>query len=1245
MSSLLSPFNFGQKQAYFHVQITIHELANVPLVAGYFSCKWHIKGSHSLATLQHSAAQAAQQHAQQHGYATHANAAVAHGHHADRSDRPSADSSELPSASSSHTSFGPPGSLTSRHSERTPTEVTVTTTTHDVEPSPSAAFSSSRSLRHSVSSATVGSVVSSARPGTASTQPKSAEPHRVNFFTEVVDKIVAKRHPHRGDDDKQRDGGDGEDDEDANRSIPEPGPSSAEDSPKVTLDVNPSSSSSRLSRRGSEASRRTTNSTKTTGSKLSKKAASLHSEGHRLDAEPSLDPFLFFTQQPRGETEYERVRDHSVKWNTSLQAGIRVPIEKPRPGSHHSGSSTPSHLHHHRDPAEKSSRSRRDGHGQAQDPRSAWGYLAASELRISVKQDLPSSSKAGDAPTRMGFVILNLAEFAPEAPPPTLSGSGRDHYHHHHNHHHYHHHPHYPHHHIFHHYNQARTTRSETRRFLLNESRTNATLKITVEMTYIGGAREYAVPPLKKGLLAGGVTQMLDGINGAIDSWNRRNQPHGYGQARDSRRSSGSDSSSIRHDGWINGSLTLAPGSANQRNPTCSNLPSSSNLSLPQLSTASYFSPVLQNAQKRKVPNRIPSKSFIDSVGQTSPPIRSGRNSAAFALSSNAHHEKPPEDIVNAIFSGVRTRKASQSRNPAEQQSSLNNLLSATVTRSNVIPRGTGGPAVFPSSDRVELRTRKASGASNISKKSDRSFTFGYSSKSKDKSKAKDKDKEKATKAASAKPAAKGPLASPASSFKLLARGGNKDDGGSAPASIKSVPSEGTGNASAEARPNDNADESRDSSTNSLTKVGGGGDGGGGGDCGGGKKQPSIRWNLDDNGNALTERSRGDGQSRPRVHSAASAVSSSSQLLKPPSMVVEHAYVPIRAGGIQAASQSDLDLSLASSFDSLASRPSPRSEADGTAEEAANRGRLSPPGRLLSREGRTNLTTGLGLRLDGVPLRPRFNSHQSDSNVHAVRAQFGQSRSSLLPDDQGLPVPLGNHTQDQPRPDAAAAQQARMCKPSASDLRSTYRTQLPFASGLGSGAVVRLERIKKTSRAMGEFAKDKLTNHLGLVRSHMHGAGATGEADHEADGTASEGDGGRKKLSRGALGIEPTEAVSRGWKGAGWRIALEPEIINPFLQPLSPVARPTTLQHGRQNSDISVYYDLEDDDEEADAGRAGDDGEDADADADAAYGSRRSGKDSEGDDNTLEADSSVVIVEPEKVTLRSMPPTLATAAM
>ncbi|WFD05655.1 hypothetical protein MVES1_000987 [Malassezia vespertilionis] len=43
MSSLLTPFSLGSKHAHFHVTVTIHELANVPVLSGEFAVAWKIQ--------------------------------------------------------------------------------------------------------------------------------------------------------------------------------------------------------------------------------------------------------------------------------------------------------------------------------------------------------------------------------------------------------------------------------------------------------------------------------------------------------------------------------------------------------------------------------------------------------------------------------------------------------------------------------------------------------------------------------------------------------------------------------------------------------------------------------------------------------------------------------------------------------------------------------------------------------------------------------------------------------------------------------------------------------------------------------------------------------------------------------------------------------------------------------------------------------------------------------------------------
>ncbi|KAG1733305.1 N-terminal C2 in EEIG1 and EHBP1 proteins-domain-containing protein [Suillus lakei] len=49
-----------------------------------------------------------------------------------------------------------------------------------------------------------------------------------------------------------------------------------------------------------------------------------------------------------------------------------------------------------------------------------------------------------------------------------------------------------------------------TRRYLLRQSKTNATLKLTVQLEHIGGESSYVAPPLPKGEILSGITGLLD---------------------------------------------------------------------------------------------------------------------------------------------------------------------------------------------------------------------------------------------------------------------------------------------------------------------------------------------------------------------------------------------------------------------------------------------------------------------------------------------------------------------------------------------------------------------------------------------------------------------------------------------------------------------------------------------------------------------------------------------------------------
>lgn len=57
------------------------------------------------------------------------------------------------------------------------------------------------------------------------------------------------------------------------------------------------------------------------------------------------------------------------------------------------------------------------------------------------------------------------------------------------------------------------------RRFLLKDSKTNATIRITVDMKYIGGDQDWAPPPLAEGHLVTGVADLTNEENLAECEW------------------------------------------------------------------------------------------------------------------------------------------------------------------------------------------------------------------------------------------------------------------------------------------------------------------------------------------------------------------------------------------------------------------------------------------------------------------------------------------------------------------------------------------------------------------------------------------------------------------------------------------------------------------------------------------------------------------------------------------------------
>jgi len=148
------------------------------------------------------------------------------------------------------------------------------------------------------------------------------------------------------------------------------------------------------------------------------------------------------TVEPKGESSFQPVDRHTVRWERKAEAGVRVGIDRPTAAVIEEGAKAAS----------------------AQDTLKA-GFLHKAPIKIAVRQSL----KKGGPTSTLGVLKLNLAEYAPA---PRADGSGTP----------------------------AAMTRSETRQYLLDQSPSNALLRITIEMRFIGGSHSYRVPPMQHGI-------------------------------------------------------------------------------------------------------------------------------------------------------------------------------------------------------------------------------------------------------------------------------------------------------------------------------------------------------------------------------------------------------------------------------------------------------------------------------------------------------------------------------------------------------------------------------------------------------------------------------------------------------------------------------------------------------------------------------------------------------------------------
>lgn len=178
---------------------------------------------------------------------------------------------------------------------------------------------------------------------------------------------------------------------------------------------------------------------------------------------PSANAPGLYTES-KGQTAFERLQKHTVKYDRKIEVVVRVPI----------GKADVPDVERDTDSA-KSPRP---------DATAAGGVLGETNMFIKVEQQVRSvsGSKTQEQETHstFGSVQLNLAEYAPpslaSAPPSTSSSSHTS--------------------------GSSTGVRTETRQYLLDDCMANALLRLTVEARYLGAAPvPYRVPPIHGGIV------------------------------------------------------------------------------------------------------------------------------------------------------------------------------------------------------------------------------------------------------------------------------------------------------------------------------------------------------------------------------------------------------------------------------------------------------------------------------------------------------------------------------------------------------------------------------------------------------------------------------------------------------------------------------------------------------------------------------------------------------------------------
>lgn len=1035
--SLLAPFGFGQKHAYFHVELTIHELTNVPLVTGLFACKWKVKGSHSLASLQHSAAAAVHQQTSRVISST------------------SRKHDETPKKEAS-------GSSSSSHPAKD-----IHATDHDSGASNTLALGAPHEHQHRQASGSI-SADSASIISEASKAPSQHGLHKPAFLNNLL------HHKDQGHNKAENDSHSGTPTQASDLASETSGvPSTAAE------ETDDSSTSPTDSRRDSTSTRKTTAS----------RSKSILDFGRQksTDAEKhNVDPLLFFTQEPKGETDFIKVHEHKVEWERDLQVGLRVGIGKPK-----TGNDTPPSSSRRDSPSVSAKSSAKDLRSRAhrdqhlEDMSTAWGRLTNSELKLTIKQDMPENVKSTTHENGLGYVVLDLSEFAPDPP---SSSSRHRHHHHHHQHHHSHHHHHHPHVPGSEHSYRDRVSRTETRKFLLNDSKTNATVKITITMTFLGGAREYYVPPISNGLLVNGLGSIV--APSLLDGPSSPERPTASGGASIKSKSGSSDDASLHNE------PIRATAHIRNRKLVGQGLPSASSLSLGNGSMYShhnYHGPPLTAIYAKKTwTSRIPAENLVAGTSgsdhaKKKKPQRAPETSV---FSTRNQADRAPDDVVDAIFKGIPVGGSHNGQMRDEAASKAAAARAQRADRAALLDDTQPKQARLKESKSPEdrRRVRTISSASSLSKKSERSFSFSlYRSKEKEKEKKEELQKrraktttlvlEKDTSKSKSKTGSK-ESAKSGSSAELDSLAGDKGSKThlSVPGSGKLTPGllVESPSASMEQLPRFSSDAKVPSTgpSNARTAT---------------KRNSSVRWNLGDEAGTTTT------PSQPTTPNAATMNMNTDKeqrdraaMPPPPSVVVvDHAFIPIRAGGILAAS------------------PSAHNEKESSIDSAAG---LAP---------HTPTTQGSG---DSY-----LSPHPNAISAHQPAASKDTDAASIRSFSSATSTQLGGEEKR---------------KISSNDLKGLYQAGLSIPESLSTGNSVGLDRLKKTGRAGGQFAKDK-------DRPPSRPNSSSGTLSfHDSQGVS-----GRERRSKGNRGVEPSEAESKGWHGAGW---LRPISTAPAPLPPSP---------------------------------------------------------------------------------------------